>query len=247
LIANLLDVKKGISNNVGKGLTRRLALGAKLSASLPSTQFQNRMNRKMGIPSVIGSSKVDKMKNGQNGSENGNGKRKADVDSDSEEDSKSRLITKSSLKKHQSDESINKKKKISKESAPHKAITTGEHPALSPSNSPKRETNQKLLLTENGSSTKSDRSKSPITTAAEETELPVTLERSVSPPTSKVLRKVPDLPKLSEIREEAAKTKLKATEETPEEEKKRLKKERKKERKRLKRLEKKNSQMEEEN
>jgi hypothetical protein len=224
-------------------LTSRLALGAKVSAPQPSTQFQNRMNRKLGISSINGFSKVDKTK-GQNGTENGHGKRKAEINSDSEEDSKSKLVSKSSSKKHESNEQISKKKRVSTESAPHKAITTGEHSALSPIQSPKREKLQKLLSTDQSASTGSDPPPLPNSATAKESTLPATLERPVSPPIHSVLKKVPDLPKLAEFRQDTED--MKKTEGITEDEKKRLKREKKKERKRLKKLEKKNSQLEDE-
>lgn len=123
---------KGTINNSRQSHTEliilgRLALGAKLSTSQPSTQFQNRMNRKMGISPINGTHKLDIKKSAVNGKStdglvNSNEKRKAGADSDSEEDSKSRLIKKLSSKKLELTQSSNKKKSNSK-STVHTAIT----------------------------------------------------------------------------------------------------------------------------
>src|SRR5579859_3570930 len=97
LMDRLRDDRKGTDNLLDGRLTYRLALGATLSVSQPSTQFQNRMNRKMGIPAINGITKTDvkKMVNGKGSDRvNGNGKRKAETESDSEEDSRSKLIKK---------------------------------------------------------------------------------------------------------------------------------------------------------
>lgn len=123
---------KGTINNSRKShpeliILGRLALGAKLSISQPSTQFQNRMNRKMGISPINGTHKPDMKKRAVNGEStdglvSSNEKRKADADSDSEEDSKSRLIKKLSSKKLELTQSSNKKKISNSKSTVHTAI-----------------------------------------------------------------------------------------------------------------------------
>jgi hypothetical protein len=67
----------------------RVALGAKRAVSQPSAQFQNRVNRKLGI-----SNNAKKEVNGKS--------KKREIqesETDSEEDSKSKLVSKRSFKK----------------------------------------------------------------------------------------------------------------------------------------------------
>jgi len=104
-------------------LMSRLALGATLSVTQPSTQFQSRMNRKMGIPTSNGIAKTDATKlvnENRSGGAKGSGKRKAETESDSEEDSRSKLIDKSSSKKVEQGVVTRKKKS----SISHKALLT---------------------------------------------------------------------------------------------------------------------------
>jgi hypothetical protein len=118
----LKDDKKGTPP---PSIDTRVALGAKLAVSQSSSQHQNRMNRKMGIP-VNGITKIEKKS-----AVNGTGKRKTEGSSDSEDDSRSRLITKLSSKKTDALDSPKKKKKPP-EMVQHKAVVdTPQSPAVS--------------------------------------------------------------------------------------------------------------------
>jgi len=81
------------------------------------------MNKKMGILPVNGTAKRESKKHLVNGLVNGSGKRKAEEISDSEEDSKSKLVTKSTSKKVTLTTESTPKKKKSFEAIVHKTIS----------------------------------------------------------------------------------------------------------------------------
>jgi hypothetical protein len=189
----------------------RLALGATLSVSQPSTQFQNRMNRKMGIPGINGTAKTDvkKFVNGKaSGMVNGNGKRVAETEDDSEEDSRSRLIKKKTSKENSQPGEAEKRKK---NPVQHSAI----NPALSLANP----------------------SSLPAGTHPEISKIrdaPPSEDPSISSTASAVVESAMETPKiLSAASDVPAKGAIRT-----DEERNRLKKEKKKERKRQRRLEK---------
>jgi hypothetical protein len=187
-----------------------LALGATLSVSQPSTQFQNRMNRKMGIPGLNGTAKTDvkKFVNGKaSGMVNGNGKRVAETEDDSEEDSRSRLIKKKSSKENPQ---LGEAEKRKKNPVQHSAI----NPALSLANP----------------------SSLPAGTDPEISirDAPLSEDPSISSTASAVVESAMETPNiLSAASEVPAKGAIRTAEE-----RERLKKEKKKERKRQRRLEK---------
>lgn len=190
----------------------RLALGATLSVSQPSTQFQNRMNRKMGISGINGTAKTDvkKMVNGKaGGMVNGNGKRAAETEEDSEEDSRSRLIKKKPSKGNTQLGEAEKKKKIPLQ---HSAI----NPALSLATSspvPAR-TNPEISKTQDA---------------------PLSEDPSIA---STVSAGVESAIETAEIRSAETEVPVKDSDSVTEEERKRLKSQKKKERKRRRKLEK---------
>jgi len=193
----------------------RLALGATLSISQPSTQFQNRMNRKMGIPGINGTAKTDvkKMANGKAGGiVNGHGKRAAETEDDSEEDSRSRLIKKKPPKENTQPGEAEKKKKIPvQHNAINPAISLATPSPVPAGTDPEISKTQDAPLPEDPSiaSTGSAGVESSIETG--------------------------------EIRSAATEVPAKDSKSLTEEERKRLKREKKKERKRLRKLEKQGS------
>lgn len=201
-----------------------MALGAKVVVSQSSAQYQNRMNRKMGISSINGVAKSENKKDTTHTTSNGIGKRKADMSSDSEEDSKTKLITKLSSKKPQNTDSLNKKSKSSTESKPHKTIAqSGQKSSIA---SPEKSVSPNLLV-----SMSSDPDGSSILSNPPQT--------TASPPLPLATTTAKHLELSISTEDRAAKESCGSpTKETPEEEKKRIKKEKKKERKRLKKLEK---------
>jgi len=191
--------------------------------SVPNTQFQNRMNRKLGI-TTNGISKVDnKSKGDRTGMTDSNRKRLVDQESESEEDSKSKLITKKS-----------KRSDILQSTKDNKTNpVVAKKPPIGPSTAPSEpDLVNSTSYTSEPTKSKNMNSSVPSDTGMDSS----TLTRAISPPTTLTRSTLPDLPKLAEIRAEPeiVNTRTDGTNETKEQERKRLKKERKKERKRQK-------------
>ena len=213
----------------------RLALGATLSKSQPSSQFQNRMNRKMGITLGNGHPKTGKTNTKGDDTANTASKRKAEVSSDSEEDSKLKLITKLSSKKSEFTEPTNKRKISSGVPKRHQAIQNGQTNASPSATSLERKKLQSPMLSVN---------------EGQEREVSAVFSHSQSPSssvrngfTSKHTLATASAVKQLEIQtlpEYRATNSLQddPTKEAKRQERKRLKREKKKEAKRLKKLEK---------
>jgi hypothetical protein len=189
------------------------------------------MDRKMGIPSFKNglSNPASKLLNSPPKIINGGVKRKQET-SDSEEDSKSKLLIKSSLKKSAGNPSMQKPAKSEKVSARHEALTRSALPL---------------------------HEASPIVSSSPVGPLPIVSDPSINPPLSPTnevvlpaalrtpLPKPPELPTFDEI---LAENDMRIHKESEKDQRKSLKREqkreRKKERKRRKKLEKENSLLE---
>jgi hypothetical protein len=179
------------------------------------------MNRKMGISSTNGITKSESKKDTTHGMSNGTGKRKADTSSDSEEDSKAKLVSKLSSKKSEFTELMNKKKKSSTESVPHKSIVQSvQNPSIG---SPTKPVSPKLIA-----SIGSNSDGPPVPSNPLPTKTPPILPLATATKHSE----------LSALAEQRAvkENQENPTAETPKEAKNRLKKEKKKERKKLRKL-----------
>ena len=213
------DVKKG-NPLFAQVLICRLALGATLSVSVPNTQFQNRMNRKLGITTNGSVKSIHKNFNQKDSQDTNNKKREANEESESEEDSKAKLINKKSKKS----DAQNSTKEVKINPALQQKTD------VNPSTSTHPTTPNGTIIESKPSELKSFSSQVP------------TINRKsigiICPPNTPAGSPFTDLPKSSDIRPEAENQNDNAiTEETngtKGKERKRLKKEKKKERKRLK-------------
>ena len=164
----------------------------------------------MGVRSLTnGLSKTTSKLHSAQKNMNGSDKRKLES-SDSEEDSKSKLITKSSSRKGESNQCVNKKTKSGKGFPAHEAIAH----------------------------TPSLHGQSPASEVSPPANLPLPAKDSPQLGSSTLHTSLPKPPELPTFAEILAECNAKSPKETDEERRKRLKKERKKERKRLKKLEK---------